>query len=291
VAGEAEVSTTPTIVNRFPFEPHIADMPPQQQYVIRNLWNAVFDAQSAIPILKTQIDANKSAISTTNETVNNNSSSETIIQVVGSDYGTVNNQTGNTVYATAQSDAGGFVILSDASPIAVTLTAAPVITLPWACMVFNEGAGLVTTTPASGTISFPGSISAASMTIPQYFGAAICFDGVNFYAILFPVSPQNTPVISNQFLTAFNSTTGVFSQAQPTIANVSGLATALALLAPSANPTFTGTVTEPSPSVLTAATTAISATAGAAGALPSAPLGYLEWSVNGVIVKVPYYSV
>lgn len=54
---------------------------------------------------------------------------------------------------------------------------------------------------------------------------------------------------------------------------------------------FTGTVTQPTPSIVTAATTASSATAGAASALPSAPLGYLEMSVNGVTVKVPYYSV
>lgn len=192
MAGEAEVSTTPTIVNRFPFEPHIADMPPQQQYVIRNLWNAVFDAQSAIPILKTQIDANKSAISTTNETVNNNSSSETIIQVVGSDYGTVNNQTGNTVYATAQSDAGGFVILSDASPIAVTLTAAPVITIPWACSFLNLGAGTATLTPASGTISYYGHIAAASMPIIQGFYSIVAFDGTNFWADSLPIATSLT---------------------------------------------------------------------------------------------------
>jgi len=35
----------------------------------------------------------------------------------------------------------------------------------------------------------------------------------------------------------------------------------------------------------------ISAAAGAASALPSAPLGYLEMSVNSVIVKVPFFAV
>lgn len=39
------------------------------------------------------------------------------------------------------------------------------------------------------------------------------------------------------------------------------------------------------------ATTATSATAGAATVLPVAPLGYLEIGVNGVTVKVPYYTV
>ena len=73
--------------------------------------------------------------------------------------------------------------------------------------------------------------------------------------------------------------------------NDTGLAAALALLAPIASPSFTGTVTQPTPSVLTAATTATSATAGAASALPATPLGYLEMTVNSVTIKVPYYSV
>lgn len=64
-----------------------------------------------------------------------------------------------------------------------------------------------------------------------------------------------------------------------------------ALLAPIASPTFTGTVTQPTPDVLTAATTATTATAGAATALPATPLGYLEMSVNGTTVRIPYYSV
>lgn len=61
--------------------------------------------------------------------------------------------------------------------------------------------------------------------------------------------------------------------------------------APVASPSFTGTVTQPSPPVLTAATTATTATAGAASALPATPLGYLQTSVNGVQVKIPYYAV
>lgn len=42
---------------------------------------------------------------------------------------------------------------------------------------------------------------------------------------------------------------------------------------------------------LTNSTTASSATAGAATVLPVAPLGYVEISVNGTVVKVPYYTV
>jgi hypothetical protein len=291
VDGEAKVSTPTTITSRFPFEPHIKDMPPQQQYVIRNLWNVAFDAQNAISILKPQIDANKSAVTAVTKTVNNNTTSQTVIQQITSAFGTVNNQSGNTAYATAASDASAFIILSDASPVAVSLTGTPVITLPWACTILNFGAGTATLTPASGTITYSGNVAAASLVLPQYFAAFISFDGTNFWSVIVPIGPQNTPAITHEFVTAYNSTTGAFSQAAPVIADVTGLSAALALLAPIASPTFTGTVTQPTPSVLTAAVTATSATTGAASPLPTDPAGYLEMSVNGVTVKVPYYNL
>ena len=276
------MSTSP-IISRFPFEAQIQAMPSEHRYVIRNLWNSIVDAQNAVPILKSQIDAHTKEIAS-NTTAITNSSSETIIQQIVSAYGTVNNQSGNVAYSTTQSDASAFIILSDASPVAVSLTAAPVITLPWACVLVNEGVGLVTATPASGTISYPNNIAAASIPVAQGQAAIICFDGTNFFSVIIAVQPQNTPSIVHQWITAYNSITGVFSQSQPAVGDVTGAA-------PIASPTFTGTVTEPTPPVLTAAVTATSATAGAASALPSAPLGYLDWSVNGVTVKVPFYSV
>ena len=284
------MSTSP-IISRFPFEPHIVDMPPQQQYVIRNLWNSVTDAQNAVPILKAQIDAHTTSIAANTTSINNNTSSETIIQQIVSAYGTVNNQSGNVAYSTTMADASAFIILSDASPVAVNLTAAPVITSPFACTILNFGAGTATLTPASGNITYSGNLAAASLVLPQYFAASIAFDGVNFWAVLIPIGPQNTPAVTHEFLTAYNFLTGAFSQAAAAIADVTGLSAALALLAPLASPTFSGTVTQPTPPVLTAAVTATSATAGAASALPLTPLGYLDWSVNGVTVKVPYYSV
>ena len=63
------------------------------------------------------------------------------------------------------------------------------------------------------------------------------------------------------------------------------------LKAPKASPVFTGTVTQPESSVLTAATTASSATAGGASALPGTPAGYLSTSINGVNVLIPYYAI
>lgn len=60
--------------------------------------------------------------------------------------------------------------------------------------------------------------------------------------------------------------------------------------APIASPTFTGTVTQPTPSVLTGATVATSAVAGSASALPATPTGYLQISINSANVLIPFFS-
>lgn len=216
------MSTPTTITSRFPFEPHIKDMPPQQQYVIRNLWNVAFDAQNAISILKPQIDANKSAVTAVTKTVNNNTTSQTVIQQITSAFGTINNQSGNTTYATQQSDASAFIILSDASPVAVSLTGTPVITLPWACTILNFGAGTATLTPASGTITYSGNVAAASLVLPQYFAASIAFDGTNFWGAIIQIAPQTIAAVTSKWLNSYSATTGLFTSTQPAFTDISG---------------------------------------------------------------------
>jgi hypothetical protein len=197
--------------------------------------------------------------------------------------GAVDDQSGVTTYATTQGDYGSVVVLSDASPIAVSLSTQ---TPPWFCWIVNLGAGIVTLTPVTGTIN-----GLSSITLLQNCSAVVAFDGVSWWAGSSPIVPVNTPSVTSQWISSYNSSTGAFSLSQPAIGDVSGLSAALALLAPIASPTFTGTVTESTPAVLTAAITATSATAGAATALPVAPLGYLEMSINGVICKIPFFSV
>lgn len=198
----------------------------------------------------------------------------------------VNNQSGVTSYATQSGDDGVLIVFADASPIAVSLTTQ---TPPFSCFIANQGAlgaGTVTLTPASGTIN-----GGATLTIPPTYWALVAFDSVNWYAAVLPMVPVTFTAVAHEFLTAYNGATGVFTAAQPAIADVSGLSAALALLAPIAGPTFTGVVTQPDSTVLTAATTATSATAGAASALPATPSGYLEVSINSTVFKVPYYAV
>ena len=243
--------------------------------------DAITDLQQAIPELKSQIKAATASTTSTTENV-----TETNQQTTGSSVGGVNNQVGVTAYATAQSDYGAFILLSDALAIAVALTAAPVITLPWYATFINSGTGTATLTPASGTINGAGSFALLGGQC-----VTVVFDGTNFEIVPLLALPVNAAGVSHEWIASYNASTGVFTLSQPAIADISGLTAALALLAPLASPTFTGTATQPAPSVLTAATTATSATAGAASALPATPAGYLEVSINGTVFKLPYYAI
>lgn len=278
--------------------------------------DAITDLQNAIPSLKSQIDALKSSSSSSSTTQNVTNNTETTI-INTSTIGMVNDQTGNTSYSTQQTDYGAFITLSDSSAIAIMLTQGTAITVPWYVSFINLGTGTATLTPETGLIN-----GAASFALPGNNGVTVAYDGANFWIEPTSAEPVNTPAVTHEwlnsydsstgdfgqtqpaysdisgtpqlpvtitdvaheFLTSYTSGTGLFTQAQPVVADVSGAA-------PSTNPTFTGAVTQPTPSVVTAATTATSATAGAASALPATPLGYLEMSVNGVTVKIPYYSV
>ena len=195
--------------------------------------------------------------------------------------GIVNDQAGNTSYTTMPSDNGAIIILNDASPVAVTLGIG--ISTPWFCWMTNLGAGTATLTPTSGTIN-----GSASFALLQNYTVTVFFDGADFWAGASPIVPVNTPGVSHEWLASYNAATGAFTLSQPAIADISGLSSALALLAPIASPTFTGVVTQPAPSVLTAATTAATATAGT-GTLPAAPQLFLSLSVNGTAYKIPLY--
>jgi hypothetical protein len=259
----------------------LAGVHPEVARAIRWAYSGLLVHEQAFTVLGKPTAVSASTSTTENVT----GSSETIIES-GSPIGNVNNQTGVTSYATQQSDYGAFILLNDASAIAVSLTAAPVITLPWFAVFINSGTGTATLTPATGTIG-------GNANFPLLGGqvVTVIFDGTNFEIAPLLALPVNTPGVSHQWIASYDAVTGVFTLSQPAIADVSGLVAALALLAPIASPTFTGVVTEPAPPVLTAATTATSATAGAGSALPANPAGYLEVSINGTTFKIPYYPV
>ena len=222
----------------------------------------------------------------------------------------ISNQSGLTSYSTVTGDNGALIVLSDASPIAVSLTPE---TPPWGCFSINLGAGTATFTPSALGSSSPTINGAASFDLLQNYLAVIAFDGANWWAgglqlsiadiaglpaALALLAPLASPVLTGTPMAPTaapltnNTQIATTAYADAAVAvETSRAEAAEALLAPIASPTFTGTVTEPALPVLTAATTDTSATAGAASALPATPAGYLEVSINGTVFKLPYYAV
>jgi hypothetical protein len=241
-----------------------------KQFALKILQTTVQEHEQAFTELKTQLDAAVAAQTTVTNTTTTTTTGTTTT------YGLINNQTG-TSYTVQDSDYGGLITLDNAAAVAVTLNTS--VRQYWFAAFHNLGAGTVTITPASGNINLGGSI-----TLITNASATIFFDGVNWWATTTPIFPQTIAAVAHQFLTSYTASTGVFTLAQPTVADVTGAA-------PSASPTFSGTVTQPTPSVLTGATTATSATTGAATALPALPAGYLTVSINGTSFKIPYYAV
>lgn len=315
-----------------PYYPQIdKEIPAKITVHIQRIYPWLNNHESAILALNTKVEALKTASTTsTTNTVTTVTSATTTFPGLG----TVNNQTGAVSYTTQTQDNGTMLIVDDASSIAVTLNS--LVATPYLFFITNLGAGTATLTPTSGLID-----GGASFTLLQNYTSMVVFDGTNWWASFLPVVPVNTPAVAHEWLDSYNATTGAFTQTQPAIADISGLAAALALLAPlaspaltgtptaptaapltnstqiattaytdaavgvetsraetaegllapKASPTFTGTVTQSTPPVLTGATTATSATAGAGSALPATPALYVEISINGVIYKLAAFNV
>ena len=162
---------------------------------------------------------------TSGPTTNNTTVQESVVTGGGgspttpASVGAVDNQSGVTTYATTQGDYGSVVVLSDGSPIAVSLsTQAP----PWFCWIVNIGNGTATLTPAMGNIN-----GAASFPLGHNSSAVVAFDGVSWWAGSSPIVPANTPAVSHQWLASYNSSTGIFTLSQPSFSDVSGIATVL----------------------------------------------------------------
>jgi hypothetical protein len=163
-------------------------------------------------------------------------------------------------------------------------SSSPAITVPWYAVFLNFGVGTATLTPIDGTISYQGNLAVASMPIAQGSAATVAYDGTNFWAELIPliggvvtqiiagtnvtISPTTgvgavtvNSVVPAPTLTTLGgveaiaqvasewinsiSTSGVPQLSQPAVADISGLAADLALLAPLASPALTGTPTAP----------------------------------------------
>lgn len=110
----------------------------------------------------------------------------------------VNNQTGQTSYSTVSGDNNALIVFSDAAAIAVTLNSQ---SPPWSCFIANIGAGTVTLTPFTGTISYAGNPAAASMPVGSGYWALIAFDGTNWSAAIDSASVGVSQIIAGTNIT------------------------------------------------------------------------------------------
>ena len=177
---------------RYPFETEIANESEGAKIAHRNAFQGILDLNQAVASLKTQLTSATTTSTTSSSTsTSTTSATETVVtNTATTTIGYVNDQSGVTAYSTQQSDYAKFIILDDASAIAVTLSVAsssPAITTPWYAVFLNFGAGIATLTPISGTISYQGNLAVASMPIAQGSAATVVYDGTNFWAELIPL--------------------------------------------------------------------------------------------------------
>lgn len=131
----------------------------------------------------------------------------------------VNNQSGQTSYATVSTDDGALIVLSDASAIAISLTSQ---SPPWSCFITNQsalGGGTATLTPMSGTIN-----GAATLALLPTYSVIVAFDGTNWWAFTLPIVPVGNAGTAHQWIAAYNAATGAFTLSQPSFSDVSGVA-------------------------------------------------------------------
>ena len=192
----------------------------------------ITDLQTAIPLLKDQIDELKKSSASSSATGN---ITENIVNnpIVG--LGTINNQSGETSYTTQTQDNGALLVFSDASAIAVTLNTS--VDTPWFCFAQNWGAGLVTFTPQSGDINYIGNLAAGSMPLATGYLTLIVFDGTDFWAAtisavtgsgttgFLPVWTSST-VLGDSHIDDGVTLAGTLTSSEPTLATAGGVVTA-----------------------------------------------------------------
>lgn len=228
---------------------------------LRDHDKGLLDLQTAIPLLKSQIDALKAGTKSTTTTVVEGGGGG------GSSFpngiGTLSNQTGLTAYTMATTDNGALVLFSDASPVAVTLNTA--VNPPYFFYAVNWGAGLVTFTPPTPTtISYINNLGAASMPLKTNYLTLIVFDGANFWAATLPVVPVTFTAVPHEWLNSYDDTTGLFTASQPAASDLSNGTTGTGAVVLADAPTFTGPPTVPAEDNTAAQTVVNCSTSGTA---------------------------
>jgi hypothetical protein len=202
------------LVPSFRFPGVIADpsVPKAVSDLMRLHSNALTDIYQSIPVLKQQISDLQSAKSSTSGS-SGSSSSSTVVTTQFPGLGSVNDLSGDVSYTNQPSDNGALLLFGDASPVAVQLSSG--VPSPYFFFAQNWGAGVVTFTPSSGTISYIGNPGAVSMPLAEGYLAMLVFDGTNWWAATLPIVPQTIAPVAGEYLTGYDADTGLFSTNAP----------------------------------------------------------------------------
>lgn len=178
------------------------DVHPDVQQAIRYAFSGLKDVNDAIGALAQKTSAATTVITSTSVSGGGGASSP----VAGS-IGVVNEQS-TGAYTLVTGDFGAIVVLDTAPTFALTLSS---FSTPFYAIISNQCAGVATLAPDSITSTVNGF---ASWPVPPGGFAIVAFDGTVWWAL--PVCPGNTPAIFANFLTSYNSGTGVFGQSPVT---------------------------------------------------------------------------
>lgn len=177
------MSTTPPTR---PYYPQIdKSIDPKATRHFQNLYTASNDHDQAIIKLNTKILALQKSLAAAAGTSTNTNTSTIVIENGFPGQGMVNDQSGNAAYTLQTGDNGVLLILSDASPVAVSLNST--VTPPYYFIAQNWGGGLVTFTPTSpATVNYIGNLGATSMPLAEGYETLMVWDGSDWWATTLP---------------------------------------------------------------------------------------------------------
>ena len=198
---------------------------------IQNNVNGLVDVNQAIVALKTRIDSIKTGVA---NVVNTGGSSSIVIN--GSSFpglGGSNDQTGATTYTLVAHDNGVLLILNDASPVAVSLNSG--LAPPYFLFITNFGAGAVTLTPSSGLVN-----GAASLVMNQHDTLMAVFDGTNWLTSDLLVLAQTFTAAAHEWVKTYDAITGLLTSTRPDYSDLTGTPQLAITKAPVAGEYLTG---------------------------------------------------
>ena len=156
---------------RYPFV--LTDQPKNVQDA--HVWgfNAIQDLQQAIASLKGQLTTVQNAVSTINKFTTSNTSGGNAFPNLG----TVNDQLGNTLYLTQQTDNGALIVLGDSSPVTLRLNST--VAQPYFAWIANLDSTSVTISPTSGHVN-----NASSFILVGFATTEVFYQGSDWWATL-----------------------------------------------------------------------------------------------------------